>query len=46
MVQVPSVSDKNDSESAPADYWKKIVETLDGMLNIFQENFVRDFKFS
>ncbi|KAG8658490.1 hypothetical protein MANES_03G155500v8 [Manihot esculenta] len=39
-VQVPSVSDKNDSESAPADYWKKIVETLDGMLNIFQENFV------
>ncbi|KAF2285577.1 hypothetical protein GH714_005606 [Hevea brasiliensis] len=39
-TQASSASDGNALESAPANYWHKIVETLDEMLNKFQENFV------
>ncbi|EEF44325.1 myosin XI, putative [Ricinus communis] len=39
-IQVPSASEGNASNSAPANHWNSLVESLDGMLSKLKENFV------
>uniref|UniRef100_A0A2C9UDX1 Uncharacterized protein n=1 Tax=Manihot esculenta TaxID=3983 RepID=A0A2C9UDX1_MANES len=39
-IQAPSVLDGNASESVPTNNWHNVVESLNGLLCTFQENFV------